>query len=245
MRITIKLLTIIAIAFVIFTGCEQKAKKSPLLNESITKDNLVQIITEAGKDPLLTADEMKYLSTGMTTLLSKSVDSLVGKTLAQVIEFEIENERNQMAANLANVATRSELVLNHKFLLVGLAPQADTANNRELNSIVFEFTNRSDKDIVDFKGALQIYTQNRQLVKNFIMGKIPVVLGNQPIKAGETRRIIYPFVHDPNNNNDMTLRTQWDQMRRIWVPSEIIFADGTKISVANTLSENVNAQPNP
>lgn len=244
MRITIKLLSIIAIAFVIFAGCEQKAKKSPLLNQTITKDNLVQIIKQAADDPLFTAEDMKYLTSGMTTLLSKSVDSLVGKTLVQVIELEMVNERSQMSANLANVATRSELVLNHKFVLVGLAPQNDSLNNRELNSIVFDFTNRSDKDIVDFKGALQIYTQNRQLVKNFIMGKIPVLLGNLPIKAGETKRIIYPFVHDPNNNNDMTLRNQWDQMRRIWVPSEIIFADGSKISVTNTLSENINAQPN-
>lgn len=244
MRFNFKMLTFVLVTIALLMGCEQKVKQSPLLNKQISKDNLTQIINDISNDPLITTEQMKYLSTGLTNLLSKSVDSLVGKSLLQVIDYEMNFERSQTVANLANVATRSELVLNHQFVLVGLAPQEDKQNNRLLNSIVFDFTNRSDNDIVDFKGALQVYTQNRQLVKNFIMGRIPILLDNQPIRPGETKRIIYPFIHDPNNANDMALRNDWNDLRRMWIPSEIIFADGTRISVTNTMGDNVTATPN-
>lgn len=230
-------IVIFVITVLILAGCEPSAKESKMLNEVVTKTNVTDLLKKLRDDKDFTSQDFEYFANGMTRLVTMSVDSLMGKTIKYVIKAQKDFERDQIAAQAANQATKVELVMNHEFQYIGISPRQIEDQNRTLKEVdfmVYEITNKSDKEIANVQGMLQFMDQNNQLVKVYpIMAS--KILKDDVVKPGETKRIAHPFDHDVANIRDERIRKEHANLRPIWICTMIEFKDGSKISVTNTL----------
>lgn len=228
---------LLIIIVLIISGCQTGEKKSALLGEIVTKNNVTEIFKKLREDKDFKSRDFELFTNGMTRLVTMSVDSLSGKTVGQVIELQNNFERDQIAATAANQATKIELVLNHEFKYVGMKPtqiEDKDKNKKEIDLIVYEIKNLSEKEITEVQGVLQFMDQNNQIVKVYPIAASKV-LKNETIKAGEMKKLIHPYDHDVKNERDEKIRNEHANLRPIWICTEIKFKDGSKISVTNTL----------
>jgi len=230
-------IVVFLITVLIFAGCQPSAKESKLVSEVVTKTNITDLFKKLRDDKDFTAQDFETFTNGMTRLVTLSVDSLMGKSVSQVMTLQKEFEREQIASTAANQATKVELVLNHEFKYVGMKPtQIDNTDNtkKEVDFMVYEVTNKSEKEISNIQGMLQFMDQNNQLVKVYPIVSSKV-MKDEVIKPGETKRIAHPFDHDIANVRDEKIRNEHANLRPIWICTMIEFKDGSKISVTNTL----------
>ncbi len=225
------------ISILIITACQPENKESKLMNEIVTKSNITDLFKKLREDKDFRTLDFEFFTNGMTRLVTMNVDSLLGKSVREIIDMQENFERDKMAATAANQATRIELVMNHAFNYVGFKPtEVEDINKKmkDINVLVFDITNKSDKEMVNIEGVIQFYNQNNEIVKVY-----PVIAKNalkdETIKANETKRISQPFNFDPNNERDKTFRNDHQNLRSVWICSKIEFKDGTKIDVTNTL----------
>lgn len=222
-----KSVLMILISLAILSSCQQNEKNPAVYKEIITKENLVELSEKLDKTSELDALDLQYFSAAISRL--GVIDSLAGKSVGEVIKLQKEFARNQAATALISTAPRIELILNHSFKYVGVAPKDDAGT--PLNVIVYEVTNKSDKDMVDLQGGLQFVTpQGNKLVKVYPIKSQIAIEKNGAIKPGETRRLLLPFDHSNSSVRDSLVRNL-NTLKHLWQPVEITFADGTKISV--------------
>ncbi|MFP4528755.1 MAG: hypothetical protein ACLFQX_09410 [Candidatus Kapaibacterium sp.] len=202
-------------------GCDPK-EKSGFLNDKIEKGNLVELTQKLKEDKMFTREEMDLFTSGIARM-SNTPDSLIGKTVAEVIEIQRQTLREATAENMLNSAKRLEMFMQHAFNYVGYTTsERDTT---QLNVLVFEIFNKSDKEITDINGQLSFYNQkNRQLIKQFQLTN-----QDQKIAPGDTVRLQNAFVHNPNDQRDLIFRQS--KMAAVWQPTTITFADGETISM--------------
>jgi hypothetical protein len=203
-------------------GCNPKKKQeSPLLSEKIDKQNPIELAQKMKEDEKVSREEMDLFTNAMARM-SNTPDSLVGKTIGEIIDMQSKALRNASAQTLINTAKRTEMFLNHSFKYHGFKPAEEKGT--PLNVLIFEIVNNSDKEISHIEGALSFYNKNNQLVKRFNLstldGKIP---------AGKSQKFQNPFKHDPENQRDVIFRNQ-KNLRGVWQPMEIKFADGESVS---------------
>jgi hypothetical protein len=224
----IKLL-ILSILLVTLVSCQQNTKDPLVYKEIITKDNLPELIKKMGDDENIEVQDLQYFNSGITRLGVQ--DSLAGKSVGDVIDMQKEYTLEQNLEATENAANRIAMIMNHNFKYVGIAPKDDLA--KPLNVIVYEVTNKSDKEMVDIQGALQFVTPNgNKLVKVYPIRSKQTIEKNGPIKPGETRRLMLPYDHTEGNVRDSIVRNI-RQLKHLWRPVTIEFADGTKFTSAN------------
>jgi hypothetical protein len=228
---SIKILLILVGLMFVINSCQQQSD-SKLFSEKITKSNLVDVVKKIREDKLINKDDLDYFSAGITRIASAKPDSLIGKTVGEVIKLQRELIREQSAATLATQSARVELVMNHEFKFLGMAPRDTAGESYDL--IVYEIKNISDKEITNLQGAIQFYDKAGQIVKNYPLITKNVMLGKN-LKAGENRKFIYPFLHDAANERDQKIRNEFKDLRPVWIATKIEFADSTSISVQKTL----------
>lgn len=205
----------------VITGCEKK-KQSKFLEEVIKEDNLTELVKKIKEENILTKEEMELMQNGLIKL-SENKDSLVGKKVKDVIEFQRNVLKEIAYNNLYNTAVRTEIGLNLKFNFTQkLKLEKDTMN---YDGIEFFINNRSKKDIVGIKGAIQILNNQNQLVKIK-----PINYENIVVKAGEQIMRREFWNHNPKNVYDSTYRNT-TTLTAIWVPEEVKFADGKVLSI--------------
>jgi hypothetical protein len=228
---SIKILLILVGLMLLINSCQQQSNPK-LFSEKITKNNLMDIVKKIREDKSINKDDLEYFSNGITRIASAKRDSLIGKTVGEVIMLQKELIREQSAATLATQSTRVELVMNHEFKFIGLAPRDTAGVSYDL--IVYEIKNISDKEMTNLQGAIQFYDKAGQIVKNYPLVTKNLMQGIN-IKPGETKRFIYPFNHDAKNERDERIRNEFKDLRPIWIATMIEFADATKISVQQTM----------
>lgn len=217
MKIAFKVLVAAMMVFAV-VSCQQRPK-SKLLNEKITQANLQDLTKKIESDSLMTLEDVQNFSVGITRILGKN-DTLVGKTVGQVIDYAKQSDRQLAIQTLMNTSIRAELVQNHTFKYDGINVDNDT-----LNILVIEVKNNSDKPISNLQGLLQFYNQSNQLVKQY-----PINTKPQVIQAGENRKIALTYTNDPKNPRDSIMRHN-QNMRAVWTAAAIEFGDGSSISV--------------
>jgi hypothetical protein len=228
---SIKILSILVGMMFIINSCQQQSN-SKLFSEKITKTNLMDIVKQIRDDKTINKDDLDYFSNGITRIASAKKDSLIGKTVGEVIALQKELIREQSAATLANQSARVELVMNHEFKFIGMAPRDTAGESYDL--IVYELKNVSDKEITNLQGAIQFYDQSGQIVKNYPLITKNIMQG-KGLKPGESRRFIYPFNHDAKNERDQKMRNEFKDLRPVWIATMIEFVDGTNISVQKAI----------
>ncbi|GAB1370587.1 hypothetical protein MASR1M45_06480 [Candidatus Kapaibacterium sp.] len=218
----------------VLLSCQPEKKESKFLSEIVTKQNVTSIFKQLRDDKDFTTQDYQYLTNGMTRLVTMSIDSLLGKSVGEIIKLQQNFERDQTAATAANQATKVELVMNHDFKYLGLKPELIAETQKDVDFLYYEVTNKSDKEISNLQGVLQFMDTQNNIVKIY-----PIVLSNiikdGVIKPGEMKRFMHPFDHDAANVRDQQIRNDHRNLRPIWICTMIEFKDGSKISVTNTL----------
>lgn len=207
---------------IIISGCtKQEFTNTNIMSEKITLHNLPEIAKKIKAEPALTKEEIELFTNGLVRLGTVK-DSVVGKTVLDIIKSQKEFVLQQSKAFCENTASRVDLAINHKFTYIGYQPLEQ--NGQQINAIIFEITNLSDKEIRFVRGQLNFYTPDNQLLKVFNL------IADRPIKPGELQRFVNPFNHDKNNQRDEIFRNS-KNLRAIWAPTSIEFVDGSKKEV--------------
>ncbi len=217
-----KVLLLFAIFGIVLSACtKQEYSNTNVMSEKITLHNLPEIAAKVKAESALTKEEVELFTNGLVRL-GTFKDSVVGKTVLDIIKSQKEYVMQQSKAFCETTAKRVDLAINHKFLYVGFQPLEK--DGQQLNVIIFEVTNLSDKEIRFVKGELDFYTPENTLLKAFN------IASDRPIKSGETQRFAMPFIHDKTNQRDEVFRNS-KNLRAIWSPMSIEFTDGSKKEV--------------
>ncbi len=216
-----------SICAVIFLNSCQQDQQSPILNEVITKDNIAKLPGKISSDKLFSKEEIDLFSTSLARMVMNK-DTVIGKTVAEVINKETELQRNNSMTGLAGSLARFEILQNHKFKYIGLLPKDDA--EQPMDIIVYELTNTSDKEIKNIAGSLQFRNPLNQAVIKLYNINSADLLNKQTIKPGETKKLAYPYKHDNFNVRDSIMR-QSKNLHALWTPSSIEYSDGSVITL--------------
>ena len=219
MNYILKLISLCFVAIMILNSCNDKQKlDTKIAKQQITKTNLAKISEEMQKTA--SNENIEYFVNAITRL-GNTPDSIVGKTVSQLIEEQKKYHRDELGKTLLGTGARVELFLNHIFHYYGIQFLDDDPNQLR-NNVVFDVTNISDKEIKRLEGHLSFYDPQGRLVRVF-----PLATGTSIPVTGDEKslRFAMPFIHNPNSD-DTLIRTRRD-FQAIWTPKLIEFFDGT------------------
>lgn len=226
---------IISLSLLLIISCNQEEQlDSSIYEQKITKDNLNDLIKKVSLDKSISNSNMDYITTGITRLTSLKSDTIIGKSLKDIINVEKEFAKEQSSATLLTQTTKVNLVLNHEFKFAGLIPR-DTMG-KTLNLIIIDVTNKGSKEMKDIQGNLQFFDQNGQIIKSYPI-EIKQILNGKNIPVGKSQQIVIPYTHDNTNVRDEMIRNDLKSMRAVWVANVIEWTDGTKLSVLESISK--------
>jgi len=215
---------VIAMSAIIITSCGEQ--DAPVFSEKVDIKNIESLVDKVAKDEVIKAEDINHFMNGLTRMALDTSLGIDGKTVGDIIEAQKAFIKENTGIALVNTGLKLQLALAHKMKFVGYVPK-DTLG-QSYTTMVFEVTNTTDKTINGIKGALQFYTQTNQLVKNY-----PIVTEkiykDIAIKPNETKQIRMPFIHDPANDRDQMIRTSLGTLKPVWVCTELVFSDGSKM----------------
>lgn len=202
---------------------DKNAISSEIANKKITIHNLQEIANQMKNDKNFSQENMELFINALTRL-NGDKDSIVGKTVAQLINEQKNFLLSRTTDILEHSCARITFFLHHKFEYIGIRFN-DSNKSQKINEIVFDLTNTSDKEIKKIEGVLQFYTPHGEIVKLFnISTASPIPVS----KDGNGIRFLMPFHHDANNERDKIIRAS-RELNAVWTPTLIEFADGSKI----------------
>lgn len=202
---------------------DKNAINSEVANKKITIHNLQEIAEQVANDPNFSQENMELFINALTRLGAEK-DSIVDKTVVELIENQRKFLRERTAEATINSCSRIALFINHKFEYIGISFN-DTNESRKINEIIFDVTNISDKEIKKVEGELQFYLPRGELVKVFTISTAT------PIPASKDTngvRFSMPFYHDGNSERDKIIRES-RELSAVWTPTAIEFSDGSKM----------------
>lgn len=220
LKITLLILSVFSI--LIFTQSCGSKSSSPILNEVISVDNIVTIAEKAKNDQNLTQEEIDLFANGLAALSMSKNDSLFGKTVADVIEYQKKAQKESSISGLLTAATRAEMNLSHKFQLLQFS-RLDSGDNKT-NVITFRISNLTDKPIKNIQGYLNIFSENNQLIKKF---PINIMKKLDPHSSSELQTP--PYKHVDANPNDTLIRTKGTILKPMWQPIIVEYDGGKKL----------------
>ena len=157
MNYILKLISLCIVVLFVFNSCENKQQLDiKVANQIITLSNLATISSEIKQSA--SDEEIEFFINSLTRL-GNTPDSIVGKTVAQLIEGQRKYYREELGKTLIGTGTRVELFLNHRFHYHGIQ-FLDEDPKQPKNNIVFDVSNISDKEIKRIEGNLSYSVSN-------------------------------------------------------------------------------------
>lgn len=222
MKKSLSALTLMIGFILVLSGCESK-KASPLLNETLQKENLVSFVEKVKDDKDMTTEEISLFATG---IMRESIqDSLEGKTVADIIKFEEEQRRNN-AYNLALTnATKTEM--NNALSLV-VDPKAHVikkdSSGKAYDILQYTVKNNSAEKITLVRGVLTFQVGNRA-IKNFTINSDKEIGPDDALKLQQIYKV------DQSSINFQNLKGKKAQFIVRWQPILIDFEGDRKLEL--------------
>lgn len=210
----------------IITACGDQKPKSQFLDEKVTKDNLYSLAQKISEENKMSREDIQLL-TGAVNRLGLNVDSIVGKSIGELIKVQDEFIRQQEFKQMVSILAKAEIIANHTIKYIGLKP-LDTLGN-SYDYLVFDVTNNSEKSIKELTGQFRFLDANGTIIKAYPIELSKIITSPAELKPKETRRFVYPFFHDKNNQRDEIVRNT-KGLQVVWFPTVMEYTDKTKIS---------------
>lgn len=214
------------IAVSIFVSCGNQTPKSQYLDEKVTKDNLYTLAQKISDENKMSREDIQLL-TGAINRLGLNADSIVGKSIGELIAIQNDFIRQQEFKQMVSILAKAEIIANHTIKYIGLKP-LDTLGN-SYDYIIFDITNNSTKSIKELTGQFRFLDANGNIIKAYPIELSKIMTSPSELKSKETRRFVYPFFHDKNNQRDEIVRNT-KGLQVVWFPSVMEYTDNTKIS---------------
>lgn len=223
MRIKLVISTLLILSLI---SCSQE-KKSKLLSTKITDSNLIELTQKMENDKDLSINDLKDFKSGFQ-ILGQVKDSLIGKTVGDIIDYsrniKLTKEANEIK-NIANVA-----MMNYSLTVQAKSINPSDNQTNMFNIASYSIENKTDKEIVEINGFINLNTTDKnELVKRLPLNLNAKNLQGKTFKAGTTEQINYPYNHDPKNQRDNYIRQAPNNLRAFWFPEKIVFSDGTTL----------------
>jgi len=222
----------------VVAGCESDPK-----SVAITQENEATFLDDMKDMKGLTIDESRMLHgyiirTGMAEAFGGEAPQLVGRTIGELIEdqrlFEAEamaqeeeQERLAAEARAKGEAIATELRKTISFSVYEKTFQAsDIMSGRYSDYVVIKcaYENKSQKDVRAFTGSVRFTN---------LFGKLIFESGltiSDPVAAGEKGNWTGTIEYNQFVDEHKSLRnTKLEDMKVVWLPSQILFADGSTI----------------
>ena len=206
---------------ILLSSCSDK-NKSGIKGEIITKDNLVEISQKMKNENSITIEDLDLYTKGLSRYGS-NFDSLVGKTVSQVIESERDFIKNYQINTLLAQSNNLEIHMNLYFKYIGV--QKEDTDTMKMNILHFEIKNKSNQVINKIEGELEFFDNQNQIVKRF------PILVELELTPGNEQRFTQVYKHIPENPRDTTIRSPFVQLTALWKPSLLEFKNGKKLVV--------------
>ena len=231
-----RLIAVAVLAFAL-SGCTQDPR-----NLRITEENQDTFMDELA-DATLTVEEVRLLTgaqlrRAFAENLGGDGPVIVGKTVAEVIEEERtfrdeadarKAEEDRLAAE-ATAAADARVAELRKALTLTIFDKSfrpsDAMNGRFEDLILIQaaYENTSGKDIRAFRGSVQFTDLfGEQIYVTNLTISDPIAAGANATWSGQIRYNQFMSDQQELRNTDL------DDMRIVWRPASIMFADGTTI----------------
>lgn len=210
-----------------FASCQKSGSK--FLSEKIESSNIAELMAKIKDEGSLSKEDTDYLISGITRL-GEVKDSIVGKTISQVIESQKVFTKSNTYSALVAQANRIEMSM----ALTVRGAQKLMAKNDTINmdGCQLFIKNNSAKEIKAIKGEIRFVNQQSQLIK-----VLPVNWDNANLKPNTEIEHKELWKHNPDVQFDKAYR-ELPNVIPLWVPESITFSDGKK------LNANPQNQPN-
>lgn len=211
---------------VLITSCGDKKPQSQFLNQKVTKNNLDSLAQLIINENKISREDIQLLTSAINRL-GVNPDSIMGKSLAELIKIQDEFIRQQEFKQMKSIMAKAEILANHKIRYVGMKP-LDTLGN-SYDYLIFEVTNNSDKTIKNLIGQFRLTDANGTIIKAYPIELEKIMVSPNELKPGETRRFAYPFFHDKNNQRDQIVRST-PNLQVLWFPTILEYTDKKIVS---------------
>ncbi len=217
-------------------SCNQSEPKSPVLKEVFTESNLTAIVKKVENDDIISIRELTLLNQGIARL-SGVKDSIVGKSVGDVITSQEAVGRDLTIKGLKNTALKTEVNLTHTFKFEKLEQKDNPAENVFSNVITFTISNTSSQAITNLQGYVNAVDRQNRVIKRF-----PINI-QKKIDAGAQQVIVSPaYKHDNNSELDVFLRQNLNTLRAIWQPLLVTLENGRTIDLTKSFEQQENAE---
>lgn len=216
---TIAFIFILSIGFL--SSCSNKGQ-SGILKEVITKDNFVNIVQNMKNDKSLSIEELDLFEKGLARY-GANVDSLIGKSVGQVIELQRNYIKDYQLNTLLAQANNLSIHMNLSFIYIGV--QKDDKDTMKSNILHFDVKNKSNEAIKRVEGNFEFYDMRNEIVKRY-----PILIDIE-LKPGVEQQITESYQYEPTNPRDTTIRSQFVRLQAFWKPTLLEFDNGKKYVV--------------
>jgi len=223
---SISRIVLIVVLVGLISSCGDQNPKSQYLSEKITKNNLYSLAQKIADENKMSREDIQLL-TGAINRLGVNADSIVGKSVSDLINIQEEFLRQQDFKQMVSILAKAEIIANHTIKYIGMKP-LDTLGN-SYDYLIFDVTNNSDKSIKELIGQFRFLDANGTIIKAYPIELSKIMTVAPELKPKETRRFVYPFFHDKNNQRDEIVRNS-KGLQVVWFPTVMEYTDKTKIS---------------
>jgi hypothetical protein len=210
----------------LLTSCSNPLDRK--YSEETVKEDMKELV-ESGK---VDSTDIKFIGTYMVRSVMLG-EELEGKTYGEMLE-NAQNLRKKQEAQeaeekaLAEKIIREELEKREQFskvVIVALYDKGYTEYDyQDYLTYGIAYENKSDKDIRAIKGSIQINDLFDDKIKAINITE------DEGIPSGETLRMTYTTDYNQFRDEDTRLRSKdLKDLKVVWTPIKIIFADGTTL----------------
>ncbi len=200
------LLSVICIGF---SACNKGERTSPIYSEKFTINNFREIAAKVKLDKDMPSEDISYLTNALKRL-SFAKDSVVGKTVKDLIETEMKYVNDFTKKSLSDMSDISILRLNTKNLFVGVLP-AKNNNGEEINNLYFEFDNQYSKPIKSMTGEIVFFYRPDSTDKTVQLEPMPFTFTKE-IKASAKDTLIFYHKHVEGDKVSNIIRSQTNRL---------------------------------
>lgn len=218
--LTTFIITLVLISFSCSQQNQEPASRSNILKFS--EDNFVEIINKIKEDPTMTREQLTLFTNGIARMGTQT-DSLVGKTVGEIIQLQKDYLRRSALTSMLSTSMN----IHHGFGLLGWEPVEQ--EGKQFDVFKYAIQNKSDKNLEVVEGLLKFYTNNNQLIRIY-----PIRV-EQSIGVDSTQQFESTFRYDSTNKSANMLRrlmtSETGRAIPIWQPTLIKLGDGSSISL--------------
>ncbi len=181
-------LLLLAIICIGFAACGKSERNSAIYNEKFTLGNFGEIAAKVKSDKDISSEDVNYLTNALKRL-SFAKDSVVGKTVKDLIENELRYINDITKKSLADMSNISILRLNTKNIFVSVLPTKN-ATGMDINKLYFEFDNQYGKPIKSISGEIIFFYRPDSTNQTVQLDPLPFNFDKE-IKASQKDTLIF------------------------------------------------------